>query len=141
VKRILRWTGCTLMVIGVFGLFSPPRIIAQIFDISNNACINVPIGSATRVPACNAPAAPCAPSASWCFFGLTWVAGTTDGQFVENPYERCAASLEPEWCEVDWTNTQCLTWKVYGAAGCVGFLCDDYTTQDDCHTTSSPFFP
>jgi hypothetical protein len=126
-RRVLRMIGLVFVMIGLIGLVSSgTSALAQFMDLPGEACFTAPPGGAQRVPQCTAPTG----------YLFAWQSGMTDQNHTEATYEYCSGPVNDQvWCEVDWTNTTCLTWDVYSMAGCTGWVCEDSVETNDCHTT------
>ncbi len=132
-----RIVGYGFVLVGIGGLFvtTSPTLLAQILPLAEHICVTVPPGGTpghTRGPNCYGPAG-CVARYTDC----PWPApnGNYAGNYVEFAYENCVwKEGVAYWCEVDWTNTKCLTYTAYEFAGCQSVACNVENWEDDCHT-------
>ncbi len=133
--------GAFVLIVGFVGLLgaNAPQGFAQIglggpwFDLPNSACFIAAPGSSTRTAQCTGFPVACHLVTHQCqFAGGTIIA--TRGTSTETTYEYCTNTAAGTRCEVDWTNSECLNTKWYGAAGCTVLFCEESRMMDDCHT-------
>ncbi len=145
--------GAACLCAGVVGLATPWTISVLHADLQNKECVTVGPGSPHRASFClprpDCTASPDNEEDLWCRYTF-WSdkKGAAIGDSAVLTYETCV-DAENKYCEVDWTNSDCVTWVVYSGYDaslppdlqCFDPLCDKAIEMDDCHTDTFPYWP